>query len=523
MVAGIILFIACLLAAGGLGFFIVKRCVEVLKPIIKIDFNDFLRKNALLTAAFSVLFTGMLFSIYLWAKITPTVRDVLSTLFGGFFFAYLGLASLQLFIIHYYGKSTPEDVDKWLFRCLCIAFPLTFVFIFLLSDGFADYLNLETPLVNGIYFMDGFGWSRPGVYGHSTNIAFYALCILSGALYVYFISDHKMYLKYGKHGILESTLLVALPAGIIGARLWYVIGNWERDFAHTENPFLAALDMTRGGLTILGGAIMGILVGAAWFKFVVARNKPYKLAVTADIVVPAILVAQTVGRWGNFFNCEVHGFAMDESYWKWLPKIIFNNAHFSDSYSSPLVGQIFVPLFLIEGIINMLGYFVIAHLFGIKLKKYLKDSDLAFMYVSWYGMTRVLLEPLRDPMFNMGNDGYWSWTWSTIYVVAGILLIVGNHIFRYMYANHKQTLVPENTFKQGVISGIAFAVCSAPLIAFGILLMVKNEYAQQLEYNGFNVGLILLITGVSILLLVGNSILDIIQGLRFKQEQAVNG
>ena len=268
MIAGILLFVVCALGALGVAAFAVKRCFEVLKPVIKIDYVDFLKKNALLTGAFALLLTGMFFFIYLWAGITPTVRDVLSTLFGGLFFSYLLLASLQLFMIHYYGKDIPEEIDKWLFRGLCIAFPLVFVFVFLLSDGFADYMNLNEPLVNGIYFIDGFGWSRPGTYGHSTNIAFYAICILSGALYVYFICDHKMYKLYGKHGILESTLLVALPAGIIGARLWYVIGNWEREFAHTENPFLSALDMTKGGLTILGGAIMGILVGALWFKYI---------------------------------------------------------------------------------------------------------------------------------------------------------------------------------------------------------------------------------------------------------------
>ena len=523
MVVGIILFAISLLGVLGLGFFAIKRVVEVLHPIVPVNFKDFLRKNLIITIIFAVVFLGMCASIYLWAQITPTVRETLSLIFGGLLFGFLSLASLQLFILHYYGKTTPKEIDNWLFIGLCVAFPLTFVFIFLLSDAYADYLNLTKPLVNGIYFMDGFGWSRPGVYGNKSNLAFYALCILSGAMYVYFISDHKMYLKYGKHGILESTLLISLPAGIIGARLWYVVGNWERDFAHVDNPFLAALDMTQGGLTILGGAIMGILVGAAWFKFVVAKNKPYKLAVTADIVVPAILVAQAVGRWGNFFNCEVHGLAVDEAYWRWLPKIIFNNAHFSSSYSSPLVGQIYVPLFLIEGITNMLGFFVMAHLFGIKLKKYLKDGDLAFMYVCWYGLTRVLMEPLRDAEFNMGNDGYWSWTWSMIFVLAGVLLIVGNHVVRFVYGKIKNNLVKEDTIKRGFISGAAFIVLSLPLIIVGAYLMATNEFAQQLVFNEFNIGLMLLICGISVLLLAVISALDIIQGMQFKKEQGLNG
>ena len=520
MVLGIVLFIFFGISVAGLGFLIVKRCVEILRPITHVDYKGFIKVNALLTAGFAALFTAMLSTIYLWAKITPTTRDILSTIFGGFLFSYMGFASLQLFMIHYYGKDVPQDLDKWLFRSLCIAFPLTFVFVLLLSDGFADYMNLEKPLVNGIYFTDGFGWSRPGVYGHATNIAFYAICILSGALYVFFICDNKMYWLYGKLGILESTLLVSLPAGIIGARLWYVVGNWQVEFADTENPFLSALDMTKGGLTILGGAIMGILVGALWFKFVVAKNKPYKLSVTADIVVPTILVAQAVGRWGNFFNCEVHGIAMDEAYWQWLPKIIFNNAHFSSSYSTPLVGQIYVPLFLIECITNLLGFFVISHLFGIRFKKVLKESDLAFMYVVWYGLTRVFMEPLRDSEFNMGTGGYWSWTWSLIFVLAGVLLIVGNHIFRFGYDKIKNIPSEEDTTKRGFISGCAFVICSLPLIIVGAMLMAKNEFAEQLVFNQFNIGLILLILCISVLTLTAISVIDIIKGIQFKQARA---
>ena len=138
-----------------------------------------------------------------------------------------------------------------------VAFPVMFLFIFLLSNGFADYLNKTLPLVNGLSFTEG--WVRPG-YG-KTNIAFYALCIISGAVYTYLYSDHKMYIEYGKHGILESTFLVAFPAGIIGARLFYVLGMWDE----FKGDFIKMINMTDGGLTVLGGAITGIVVGVGLF------------------------------------------------------------------------------------------------------------------------------------------------------------------------------------------------------------------------------------------------------------------
>ena len=151
-----------------------------------------------------------------------------------------------------------------------------------------------------------------------------------------------------------------------------------------------------GGLTILGGAITGIVVGVAWFLW---RNKGYNIWLAIDIIVPTILVAQAVGRWGNFFNCEVHGIAMSSEYWKWLPKFILFNSQYSSVSGFAEAGQIYVPLFFIEFVANLLGYFVLAHLFGVKLRKYTQLGDLAFGYVMWYGMTRVLMEPLRDIIY----------------------------------------------------------------------------------------------------------------------------
>ena len=110
-----------------------------------------------------------------------------------------------------------------------------------------------------------------------------------------------------------------------------------------------------------------------------------------------------------------------------------------------------------------------------------------------------------------------------IFVLAGALLIVGNHVVRYIYGNIKNNLVKEDTSKRGFISGAAFVVLSLPLIISGAYLMATNEFAQQLVFNEFNIGLMLLICGISILLLVVISALDIIQGMRYKKEQGING
>ena len=112
--------------------------------------------------------------------------------------------------------------------------PFMMIFFFIFTDGYAAYWTY--PLVNGINFDSGFVSPDSSV---SPNIAWYALCILGGALFVYFLCDHKMYIQYGKHGLFESTFLVAFPAGILGARLFYVIGNWNLEFAN--QPFSTSL------------------------------------------------------------------------------------------------------------------------------------------------------------------------------------------------------------------------------------------------------------------------------------------
>ena len=502
---GLALFIiSALLVIGSLTYSIFVSKDVMTNTVTKINFRNYFMKSAIIGGAFATVLTLMFLSIYLWAGLSPTGLEIVQVIFGGLGFGTLGFVSLHTFLLHYYGKAIPENINKWLFRILMVSFPIMFLFIFLLSNGFADYLNKSAPLVNGINFTTG--WVTP--YNGRTNIAFYALCIISGAFYTYLYSDHKFYIEYGKHGILESTFLVAFPAGIIGARVFYVIGLWDQ-FA---GDFMKMINMTDGGLTILGGAITGIVVGVAWFLW---RNKQYSIWIAVDLIVPAILIAQAVGRWGNFFNCEVHGVEVDGSNWWWLPKVVYNNSQFSDAAGTAAAGNIYVPLFFIEGITNFLGFFIIAHVFGKALRKYTELGDLCFGYVIWYGLTRVILEPIRYSAYKMG---FWSWIWSFIFVFVGALLIVGNHLIRYLIRKKKDTLVVRKSwFKTGLYGSIAVSVVSLAMIIPGIIVMANNEFINtEPLFNNFNVGLTLFVLGISLLLGLVISIPQLIEGMKNK-------
>ena len=505
---GLALFIICaVIAIASMVISILQTKDVINNTVTKINFKSYFLRNGLLGLAFSIFLTGMFLSIYAWAKITPKAGEVVQAVFGGLFFSALGYVSLHTFLLHYYGKKIPENYDKWFFRTLVISFPIMFLFVFMLSNGFADYLNKDLPLYNGLSFTEG--WVRPG-YGR-TNIAFYALCIISGAFYTYLYVDHKFYVEYGKHGILESTFLVAFPAGIIGARVFYVIGLWDE----FHGDFMRMINMTDGGLTILGGAISGIVIGVLWFLW---RNKQYSIWIAVDVIVPAILIAQAVGRWGNFFNCEVYGEVVDASKWTWLPKVVWNNMHY-DGYGGVLpTNQIFVPLFLIEGIINFFGFFILAHVFGRALRKYTELGDLCFGYVGWYGLTRVLLEPIRDDAFKMG---FWSWFWSFAFVFVAALLIVGNHLIRYIYRKKNGQLhVRKNSLQVGLIGTGAVTLCSLGMIIPGIIIMSTHTFEKTVpQFNQFNIGLTLFVLGMSLLLGLGISIPKLVEGLKLKNAQ----
>ena len=479
----VLFIVSAVLAVFALGFGLYLTIQFLRNRIPPIPFNKLIYRIFIVIGVFTLAFATMMISIYLWGNIKPKAYELTAAIVGGLLVGFLGSVSLFSFIFHYWGggeeKGISKELDKWMFKALMAAFPLFLISIFFLTDGFANYVKY--PLPNGISFTDGI--VSPG-HGNP-NIAFYAICILSGAIYVYFLCDHKFYLEYGKHGILESTFLVAFPAGILGARLFYVIGNWNLEFAGQE--WYKCFMIWEGGLTILGGALTGIVVGVAWFMW---RNKGYNIFLAVDIIVPTILIAQAVGRWGNFFNIEVYGKLSSVDNWFWLPRFIVNNYMYDNGGQFIGDNMMHVPLFFIECITNLFGYFVIAHVFGRALRKYTQLGDLAFGYIIWYGLTRLFMEPLRDADFNMGNNGYWSWIWSLAFVIGGSFAIGINHLVRYLLKKKEANKLAK------IIETAAVGVVALTLIIVGAVMMSSATFSKALVLNKYNWGLILLALGI---------------------------
>ncbi len=279
------------------------------------------------------------------------------------------------------------------------------VFLYLSLEAIAP--GLSYPLPTGIPFADA-----------NPLVKFYALFILAGALLAYRLSENE-FVKIGKkRGYVEDVFLVAFPAGILGARLWYVWGEWA---TFSQGEFWRIFAVWEGGLAIMGGALGGALAGIA---YVLIKRKDIDVIWAIDMAVPTILVAQAIGRWGNFFNQEVYGLAVDVNGWLWLPTFIREQM----TITANGITSFRVPLFFIESVINLTGFFVIRYGVGLGLKNIKKPFDMALMYLVWYGLTRGIMEPLRDTNFNMGVDGNWSVFWGWAFFVIGLVAILLNHL-----------------------------------------------------------------------------------------------
>ncbi|RBP98028.1 prolipoprotein diacylglyceryl transferase [Bifidobacterium aemilianum] len=233
----------------------------------------------------------------------------------------------------------------------------------------------------------------PGISQFSlgpVTIHLYALCILLGIVLAVWITTVRWKRLGGNFDQILDITLCAIPAGIIGARLYHVITTPERFFG-PHGDWVEIFRIWNGGLGIWGGVLLGALAAWAW-----CRHKHYPLALLADAVAPALLVAQAVGRLGNWFNQELYG---APTTMPWGLKIdmashaIGSSEQCYDGGSCP-VGTLFHPTFLYEMIWNLIGAALLVWI-GSKTVKLLKAGSLFALYVIWYTTGRTWIEALR--------------------------------------------------------------------------------------------------------------------------------
>ncbi len=218
------------------------------------------------------------------------------------------------------------------------------------------------------------------------SIRWYSVLILTGIIVAFFLADRESRkFDLPKDFIFDLGFWVVI-FGILGARLYYVIFN----FSFYKDDLLDIFKVWNGGLAIHGGIIAGFITLVIYCK--VRKINPFRMT---DIVVPSLIIAQAIGRWGNFFNSEAHGPVTTLSNLQGLhiPQFIINGMNINGVY--------YHPTFLYESLWCILGFVVL--LLVRKFYKNLKTGQLTCIYLMWYGVGRFMIESLRTDSLMLGS------------------------------------------------------------------------------------------------------------------------
>lgn len=215
------------------------------------------------------------------------------------------------------------------------------------------------------------------------RIHFYALFILTGIVLAVLLTENRLRARGIAPGIALDVSFWAIPFGILGGRFFHVITH-PNDYFYPGADLLAPFRIWEGGLAIYGALLFGAL-GA----FIGARRSGIKFLSYLDAVAPGILLAQGIGRWGNYFNNELFGQPTDLP---WGLEISSNNPAFPAGLPD---GVLFHPTFLYESIWSLIGV-------GILLmadKRFnLRWGRMIGLYLIYYSIGRVWVEAIRiDP------------------------------------------------------------------------------------------------------------------------------
>lgn len=255
----------------------------------------------------------------------------------------------------------------------------------------------------------------------SLEVQWYGLIITLGLILAFIYCFPKMK-RFG----LDSdrtidAVLGGIIGGLVGARLYYVIFNWDQ----YKDDLKSIFNTREGGLAIYGGIIGALAVG-----LLICKIRKVKMLPMLDITCIGFLIGQGVGRWGNFVNQEAFGGKTDSFLGMTggrIQEYIFeNSASLGGSLTAEGSGIMNLelypvhPCFLYESVWCLLGFVLLA--FWSKRRKY--DGQLLLMYMAWYGAERFFVEGLRSDSLYIGSIRVSQALSALIFVVSVILQIV---------------------------------------------------------------------------------------------------
>ena len=218
-----------------------------------------------------------------------------------------------------------------------------------------------------------------------------------------------------RHGYNEdfmvNLLFLGVIFGIVGARVYYVIFNFD----YYKDNLIEMFKVWNGGLAIHGGIIAGLIS-----TMIICYKKKVNLIKILDYMVVGLIIAQAIGRWGNFFNGEAHGPLTTLAYLEGLhlPQFIIDGMYINGNY--------YIPTFLYESIWCFLGFIIMLVL---RRRKFMKVGYLTSFYLVWYGFERFLVEGLR-------TDSLMFLSLRVAQLVSLLMVLIG--ICLFIYSLHKK-------------------------------------------------------------------------------------
>ncbi|MBG3230835.1 prolipoprotein diacylglyceryl transferase [Staphylococcus aureus] len=240
------------------------------------------------------------------------------------------------------------------------------------------------------------------------SIRWYGIIIAVGILLGYFVAQRAL-VKAGLHkDTLVDIIFYSALFGFIAARIYFVIFQWPY---YAENPS-EIIKIWHGGIAIHGGLIGGFIAGVIVCK--VKNLNPFQIG---DIVAPSIILAQGIGRWGNFMNHEAHGGSVSRAFLEQLhlPNFIIENMYIN--------GQYYHPTFLYESIWDVAGFIIL-----VNIRKHLKLGETFFLYLTWYSIGRFFIEGLRTDSLMLTSNIRVAQLVSILLILISISLIVYRRI-----------------------------------------------------------------------------------------------
>ena len=256
----------------------------------------------------------------------------------------------------------------------------------------SNLLAYETPAYNSFTLPIGDGF----------EIYYYAICIVLGIAVATCVATLLMHRRNISMDVVLLCFIVCVPCAIVGARLYSCVSE-----GLPPAQWLDFDSMRNGGLSIMGG-ILGGAIGA----IVLCLIKRWNFFRITDCIVPAFALAQSIGRWGNYFNQEVYGGVVENPALQFFP--------FSVLIESD--GQWHYAFFFYESVLNFIWFIVLFLIAWNMVKK--PNGILTGLFFFFYGLVRSVMEPLRDPSYQYGGGVEVNSSLVAAYVLIALGIVV---------------------------------------------------------------------------------------------------